>query len=171
MDVVLTTRREGRGGRVKISSRKGDGTSGSAFSAAYMAVTRVMMVEAGGGMLFGIPMDQIAETVRVPRASIRRIKLSDAFVLRDTIVPMMRLDRVLGLEAPIWIGDGDEEDAVLVVRVSGSLAGLVVDHFREGMDVVLKPFAGVLSSIVGYAGTALLGDGRVLLVLNLKELL
>ena len=170
MDVVLTTV-EKAGGTVKISSRKGDGTAVRLSLPLTMAVTRVMMVEAGGGMLFGIPMDQIAETVRVPRRSIRRIKLSDTFVLRDTIVPMMRLDRILGLEAPIWIGDGDEEDAVLVVRVGGSLAGLVVDHFREGMDVVLKPFAGVLSSIVGYAGTALLGDGRVLLVLNLKELL
>jgi two-component system, chemotaxis family, sensor kinase CheA len=170
MDVVLTTV-EKAGGSVKISSRKGDGTAVRLSLPLTMAVTRVMMVEAGGGMLFGIPMDQIAETVRVPRSSIRRIKLSDSFVLRDTIVPVMRLDRVLGLEAPVWIGDGDEEDAVLVVRVGGSMAGLVVDHFREGMDVVLKPFAGVLSSVAGYAGTALLGDGRVLLVLNLKELL
>jgi two-component system, chemotaxis family, sensor kinase CheA len=170
MDVVVSTV-EKAGGSVKISSRKGDGTAVRLSLPLTMAVTRVMMVEAGGGMLFGIPMDQIAETVRVPRNSIRRIKLSDAFVLRDTIIPMMRLDRVLGLEAPIWIGDGSEEDAVLVVRVGGSLAGLVVDHFREGMDVVLKPFAGVLTSVGGYAGTALLGDGRVLLVLNLKELL
>jgi two-component system chemotaxis sensor kinase CheA len=170
MDVVATTV-EKAGGSVKISSRKGDGTAVRLSLPLTMAVTRVMMVEAGGGMLFGIPMDQIAETVRVPRNSIRRIKLSDAFVLRDTVIPIMRLDRVLGLEAPVWIGDGTEEDAVLVVRVGGSLAGLVVDHFREGMDVVLKPFAGVLTSVVGYAGTALLGDGRVLLVLNLKELL
>jgi two-component system, chemotaxis family, sensor kinase CheA len=170
MDVVVTTV-EKAGGSVKISSRKGDGTAVRLSLPLTMAVTRVMMVEAGGGMLFGVPMDQIAETVRVPRNSIRQIKLSDAFVLRDTIIPIMRLDRVLGLEAPIWIGDGSEEDAVLVVRVGESLAGLVVDHFREGMDVVLKPFAGVLTSVAGYAGTALLGDGRVLLVLNLKELL
>ena len=170
MDVVVTTV-EKAGGSVKISSRKGDGTAVRLSLPLTMAVTRVMMVEAGGGMLFGIPMDQIAETVRVPRNSIRQIKLSDAFVLRDTIIPIMRLDRLLGLEVPVWIGDGNEEDAVLVVRVGGSLAGLVVDHFREGMDVVLKPFAGVLTSVVGYAGTALLGDGRVLLVLNLKELL
>ena len=170
MDVVVTTI-EKAGGSVKISSRKGDGTAVRLSLPLTMAVTRVMMVEAGGGMLFGIPMDQIAETVRVPRNSIRRIKLSDAFVLRDTIIPIMRLDRVLGLDAPTWIGDGSEEDAVLVVRVGESLAGLVVDHFREGMDIVLKPFAGVLTSVAGYAGTALLGDGRVLLVLNLKELL
>jgi two-component system chemotaxis sensor kinase CheA len=39
------------------------------------------------------------------------------------------------------------------------------------MDIILKPFDGILSSVQGYAGTALLGDGRVLLVLNLKELL
>ncbi|GJD39168.1 hypothetical protein OICFNHDK_1623 [Methylobacterium bullatum] len=39
------------------------------------------------------------------------------------------------------------------------------------MDVILKPLEGVLTGIGGYSGTALLGDGRVLLVLDLKELL
>jgi two-component system, chemotaxis family, sensor kinase CheA len=39
------------------------------------------------------------------------------------------------------------------------------------MEVILKPLGGMLANIVGYAGTALLGDGRVLLVLDLKELI
>jgi two-component system chemotaxis sensor kinase CheA len=39
------------------------------------------------------------------------------------------------------------------------------------MDVILKPMEGVLGDLQGYAGTALLGDGSVLLVLNLRELL
>ena len=92
-----------------------------------------------------------------------------AFVLRDAIVPLIRLDRLLDIEPPAWFGDGNEEDAVLVVRSGGSLVGLVVDQFHEGMDIILKPFDGILANIRGYSGSALLGDGRVLLVLNLKE--
>ena len=49
--------------------------------------------------------------------------------------------------------------------------GLVIDDFREGMDVILKPLQGALAGMRGYSGTALLGDGRVLLILDLKELI
>ncbi len=170
MDVVVTTV-EKAGGSVSLTSVKGQGTSVRLGLPLSMAVTRVMMVEAAGGNLFGIPMDQIAETVRIARGQVRRIKQAETFVLRNAVVPLVRLDRLLGVEPPLWFGDADQEEAVLVVRIGGSLTGLVVDHFREGMDIILKPFDGILSDISGYAGTALLGDGRVLLVLNLKELL
>jgi two-component system chemotaxis sensor kinase CheA len=170
MDVVVTGV-EKTGGSVSITSVKGEGTTVRLSLPLSMAVTRVMVVEAGGGMLFGIPMDHIAETVRVHRDTVHRFKQSEAFVLRDAIVPLIRLDRLMGVPASVWIGDGSEEDAVLVVRIAGNVVGLVVDNFREGMDIILKPFDGILSGISGYSGSALLGDGRVLLVLNLKELL
>jgi two-component system chemotaxis sensor kinase CheA len=132
-----------------------------------MAVARVMMVEVGGA-LFGVPMDGVAETVRVPRNRVRRIKRSEAFILRDAIVPLIRLRDLLGLRSPT---DEVEEEAVLVARIGGTVVGLVVDRLREGIDVVLKPLEGMLAGMRGYSGSALLGDGRVLLVLNLKELL
>ncbi|ABC23127.1 chemotaxis protein CheA [Rhodospirillum rubrum] len=169
MDVVVSTMDKANG-VVSLSSTPGLGTTVRLSLPLSMAVTRVMMVEAGGGMLFGIPMDHIAQTVRIPRKAVRRIKQSEAFVLRDAIVPLVRLDTLLGLAPPVWFGDESQEDAVLVVRVGNALTGLVVDHFREGMDIILKPFDGILAGLPGYSGTALLGDGRVLLVLNLKEL-
>jgi len=169
MDVVATTL-EKANGTVSLSSEPGRGTIVRLSLPLSMAVTRVMMVEAGGGLLFGIPMDHIAETVRVSRGAIRRIKQAEAIVLREAIVPLLHLDALLGLGRPAG-GDAAEEEAVLVVRLGATLTGLVVDHFREGMDIILKPFDGILAGIPGYAGTALLGDGRVLLVLNLKELL
>jgi two-component system chemotaxis sensor kinase CheA len=170
MDVVVTSV-EKVNGSVSLTSVKGAGTTVRLSLPLSMAVTRVMMVEAGGGMLFGIPMDHIAETVRLRRDTVQRIKQAEAFVLREAIVPLVRLDRLLGVERPVWFGDETEEDAVLVVRIGNSLTGLVIDHFRESMDIILKPFDGILTGLPGYAGTALLGDGRVLLVLNLKELL
>lgn len=170
MDVVVTGV-EKVGGSVSLTSKKGEGTTVRLSLPLSMAVTRVMVVEAGGGMLFGIPMEHIVETVRVHHDDVRKFKQSEAFVLRDAVVPLIRLDRLLGEQSSVWFGDGSEEDAVLVVRVAGNMVGLVVDNFREGMDIILKPFDGILSSIQGYSGSALLGDGRVLLVLNLRELL
>ncbi|CAM2998694.1 chemotaxis protein CheA [Methylobacterium mesophilicum] len=170
MDVVLTTV-EKLGGQVSVSSRLGEGTTTRLALPLSMAVTRIMIVEAAGS-LYGVPMDMIVETVRVPRAHIRRIKKAETFVLRETIIPLLRLSRLLHLPEQQQQQTQDEADAaVLVCHVNGRRVGLIIDNFREGMDVILKPLEGVLAGIGGYAGTTLLGDGRVLLVLDLRELL
>ncbi len=168
MDVVRSNI-EKMGGQVTVSSTVGAGATVCLSLPLSMAVTRVMMVEVGSSLV-GIPMDVIVETVRLSPSQIYAIKQSETFILRDTIIPLVRMDRLLGVSGRA----GDENElgmAVLVVRVRGALVGLTVDQFRESIDVILKPFGGLLSGLTGYAGTALLGDGRVLLVLNLKEIL
>ncbi len=168
MDVVRSNI-EKMGGQVGVSSAVGNGATVRLSLPLSMAVTRVMMVEVGSSLV-GIPMDVIVETVRLSPSQIYAIKQSETFVLRDTIIPLVRMDRLLGVP-----GSASNQNelgmAVLVVRVRGALVGLSVDQFRESIDVILKPFGGLLSGLTGYAGTALLGDGRVLLVLNLKEIL
>jgi two-component system chemotaxis sensor kinase CheA len=130
-----------------------------------MAVLRVMTIETAG-TLYGVPIDLIAETVRVDSSAIRSIKQAETFLLRDTIVPLVRLRKLLRLP-----GVPEEREAVLVLRLGGALVGLIVDRFDEHMDIILKPLEGILVGLKGFAGTALLGDGRVLMILNVKELL
>ena len=113
-------------------------------------------------------MDLIQGIVKVPRGDVVRIKGCEAFVLRDRVVPLVRLTQLLDLPDEPAVA---EEIAVLVVRVNGQTIGLGISAFGEGMEVILKPLEGMLAKISGYAGTALLGDGRVLLVLDLKELI
>ncbi len=167
MDVVSSAV-DKLGGQVSIASRVGEGTTVRLSLPLSMAITRVMTVEVCGG-LYGIPMDAIVETVRISPSRITAIKQAETFVLRGTVVPLVRLSRLLNLSEPG--AKGTDDKAVLVCRVNGATAGVVVDCFREGTDVILKPLDGVLSGLRGYSGSALLGDGRVLLVLNLKELL
>jgi len=154
-------------GEVTISSRKGEGTTVRLSLPLSMAVSRVMMVEAADG-LFGIPMDAIVETVRIPRGDIRTIKQAEVFVLRNAIIPLIRLHDLLAIDGD---HNANDEEAIVVVRVGNRSVGLVIDRFREGIDVILKPLDGVLSGMRGFSGSALLGDGRILLVLNLKDLL
>ncbi len=165
MDVVNTM--VGRiGGSVSVESRPGHGTTIRLALPLSMAVTRVMMVDAGGDS-FGVPLEAITETVKVPAEAIRRVKQRELVVLRDRLIPLLYLHRVLELAEP---AQPREEVAVLVVRVEGQELGLVVDRFHAGMDVILKPLEGILGGFRQFSGTALLGDGRVLLVLNLMEL-
>jgi two-component system chemotaxis sensor kinase CheA len=166
MDVVRAAV-EKAGGAISLSSVKARGTTVRLSLPLSMAVTRVMTVRLGD-RLFGIPMDAVLETVRLPRERLTRIKSAEAFVLRDEIVPLRYLANLLEL------AEADEkpaEIAVLVVRVSGQLVGLGISAFGEVMEVILKPMDGVLSRITGYSGTCLLGDGKVLLVLDLKGLI
>ncbi|MCW2238462.1 chemotaxis protein CheA [Azospirillum canadense] len=157
---------EQAGGRVEIASTRGAGTTIRLVLPATMMITRVMVVEAAGA-LYGIPVTLVSGMQRVARDAIRRVKHAESVVLNDAVLPLLRLRRLLG-QAEDERAGGSE--AVLAVDLGGHRLALVVDAFRERADVVLKPMTGVLARLRGYAGTAVLGDGRLLLVLNLREL-
>jgi two-component system chemotaxis sensor kinase CheA len=168
MDVVRTAV-EKVNGSIALESEKGKGTRIRISLPLSMAVTNVMIIESDGHLL-GIPMDSVVETVRVTRSVVRTIKQSLAIVLRGRIVPLKSINTLLGITAAPMANE-DDEFAVLVVRLGDESVGLLVDNFRETVDIILKPMTGLLGNISAYSGSALMGDGSVLLVLNIKELL
>ncbi len=155
-------------GSIALESVLGKGTTVRISLPLSMAVTNVMTIEADG-QVFGIPIDMVVETMRVPRASVRDIKQSMVTMLRGRVVPLKALNQLLGLSAPQLTNDNDEY-AVLVVRIGNDVLGLLVDNFCETADIILKPLAGVLAQLRMYSGSALMGDGSVLMVLNIKEM-
>lgn len=167
MDVVRAAV-EKVNGTVHLSSVRGQGTRIQLSLPLSMAVTNVMIIESDDH-IYGVPMDMVVETVRVPRANIHTIKNRQATVLRGRIVPLRSLNELLASNQPQRINE-DEELATLVLRVNDEHVGVIVDDFREVVDIILKPMTGILGGIPGYSGSALLGDGSVLMVLNPKEL-
>jgi two-component system chemotaxis sensor kinase CheA len=168
MDVVRTAV-ELVNGSIALESVKGRGTTLRLSLPLSMAVSNVMTVESDGQM-FGVPMEMVVETVRVPRASVRTIKKRLATVLRGKVVPLVALNSLLDIPAEP-MANGDDELAALVVRVGDGTVALLVDEFHGTAAIILKPLAGVLSRLRVYCGSALMGDGSVLMVLNVKELL
>jgi two-component system chemotaxis sensor kinase CheA len=168
MDVVRTAV-ERVNGSISLESLKGRGTTLRLSLPLSMAVSNVMTVESDGQM-FGVPMDVVVETVRVPRSSLRPIKKRLTTVLRGRVVPLVALNDLLGIQAEP-LANGDDELAALVVRVGEGSVGLLVDEFHGTADIILKPLAGVLGGLHTYSGSALRGDGSVLMVLNVKEML
>jgi two-component system chemotaxis sensor kinase CheA len=166
MDAVRTA--IGRlGGSVGVESRTGQGTTVRFVLPFTLLITRIIMVEAGG-QIFGIPLDCVVETVQVGKGQITAVGAAWAFSLRKQIVPLFDLAALVGTAE----GSSRADDAVVVVIAMGSdLVGLAVDKLGERIDAMLKPMDGLLSGMTGIAGTTLLGDGRVLIVLDIQELL
>ena len=167
MDVVRSAVQKVNG-TVQVESAVGKGTSVRISLPLSMAVTQVMIVESDG-QLFGVPMDHVVETVRIPRSSVHTIKHTQTAVLRGRVVPLKSLNTLLGLLAEPKV-NADDELAVLLVQANGEELGILVDGFRETTGTIQKPLGGVLSGLSAYSGSALMGDGSVLMVLNVKEM-
>jgi len=169
MDVVRNTV-EQVGGRIALASRFGTGTTVRLDLPISVAMSQIMVVDAGG-QSFGLPMDAVGETVRLSPDRVATIKDNKGFVLRDRIVPICSLAELMGLQLPPAKSREGRAHLLVVVEVAGRVAALEVDAIRDRLDAVLKPMQGVLSNARGYSGTTVTSDGRVLLVLDLKEIL
>jgi len=154
------------GGSVAIHSRSGHGTTVRLTLPFTVMMTRVMTVEAAG-QAFGFPLDTVVETAAIPRDQLVAVGRGRAFVLRDRTIPLVDLAESLGLSTTARLAD---EAKVVVTSAAGLVGGIEVEKLGERMDVMLKPMDGLLRNMRGVAGTTLLGDGRVLIVLDVPEL-
>ena len=157
------------GGRVAIGSRAGRGTTVSFALPFSVMMTQVMTVESGG-QIFGIPLDAVVETLRVPKEAISGVGGARVIVQRNRTIPIVDLKQVLSAGHELRSSD-ESDQAVIIASVAGQWVGICVDQPGERMEVMLKPLDGLLSGTPDIAGTTLLGDGRVLLVLDIAQML
>jgi two-component system chemotaxis sensor kinase CheA len=154
-------------GSVAIDTEVNVGTTVRFVLPFTVMMSTVMTVEVGN-QIFGLPFEAIVEMLHVPRASIFPVGSAQAVIFRNTTIPLVELGRALGNEpqaAPLPMAK------VIVVQVGAQLGALEVERLGERMDLMLTPRGGLLSGVAGIAGTTLLGDGRVLIVLDLEEIL
>ena len=166
MDVVRTSV-ERMGGSVTLAPRPCGGTVARLRLPLSMAVTQVVVVAVAGQRL-GVPVDAVVETARVRPDELTYVLHERVMVLRGDVIPVLDLADRLGLRPT---DDPGGLRSILVVRVGGHRVGLLVERFYREVDVIVKPLDGLLAEVATFTGTALLGDGLVLLVLNVKEVL
>jgi two-component system chemotaxis sensor kinase CheA len=155
------------GGHISIASVPGKGTDVRLSLPFSVMMSHVMTVEAGGQM-FGLPLEAIVETIRVPLAAISSLGTAPVVVLRNRALPVIDVATVLGLETSRL----DDDGATLVVAAAnGEWGAFRVDRIVERLDLIMSPLEGLLAGTPGIMGTSLLGDGRVLLVLDVGEML
>ncbi|MEY9746285.1 chemotaxis protein histidine kinase CheA [Bradyrhizobium japonicum] len=154
------------GGVVSVDSHPGQGSTVRLTLPFTVMLTKVMTAETAG-QVFGFALDTVVETASVPRKDLAAIGRGRAFVLRDRTIPLINLAESLGLSPS---SEATKETRIVVISSTGHLGGIEVDKLGERMEVMLKPMDGLLKNMRGVAGTTLLGDGRVLIVLDVQEL-
>ncbi len=180
MDVVKTTART-LGGTVQVTSEEGKGTEIALSLPMAMGISAALLVEAGRRS-YAVPLDYIVETLKLPAHKLRKAAGSGmVFYYRGEVLPAGRLDVLLeadsngnGGSAYRSIRDQEEElngeVAVVVIKTSFGKFGMIVDRLDKNMELAIKPAPGSLASIDVISGVSIMGDGRVLLVLNPEEL-
>ncbi len=152
-------------GKVSIASSSGRGTVVQFRLPLAMTLTRILIVRCGAER-FGLPLDAVVETARLPPGSVTTVRASQAFQHREQVIPLVSLGRLLGAaeaDAPA--------DRVVIATVRGELVGFAVDAFVDRTDAAVRPMGGLLAHAAGLAGTTVLADGTLLLVLDLAELI
>ncbi|MFW5679669.1 MAG: hybrid sensor histidine kinase/response regulator, partial [Pseudomonadota bacterium] len=170
MDVVRTNI-EKIGGHVDLSSEKGRGTRLTIKIPLTLAIVAALIVEAGGER-FAIPQIGVVELVRAGKQSEHKIEIIDdapILRLRDRLLPLVRLTSLLGLESK---GDLDTFDQAYVVvsQVGNNRVGLVVDRVFDTEEIVVKPVSPILRGVGCFSGNTILGDGSVVMILDLNSL-
>ena len=166
MDVVKTNV-ERIGGTIDVASTGGRGTTFTIKIPLTLAIVSALVVEVEGER-FAIPQIGVQELVRVGGASgaqVERINQAPVLRLRDRLLPLVSLSRVLGLEERAETGQQDV-GFVVVTQVGASLFGIIVDCLHDTEEIVVKPVPPILRHIGVFSGNTILGDGSVIMILD-----
>jgi two-component system chemotaxis sensor kinase CheA len=151
-------------GTIGIGTRAGQGTTFTIRLPLTLAMIDGFAVSAGEET-YVVPVECVVECVELPAAE-RGDEASGVLLLRDEIVPFVRLRRLFALGGP-----SPARENVLVVQHHGAKAGLAVDALHGASQAVIKPLGRYFDQVPGIAGSSILGNGRVALVLDVPELL
>ena len=151
-------------GTVDLTSEEGRGTTFTIRLPLTLAIIDGFSVLAGKDT-FIVPQQYMIECTELPAAS-GQSGSSGILNLRGTALPFIRLRDVFGQSA-----EAPSRENVVVVKVGEFQAGIAVDSLLGGMQAVIKPLGKIFRGIAGIAGSTILGDGRVGLILDVPGLL
>ena len=166
MDIVRDTVQKLRG-TISIDSTPNEGTSFTIRLPLTLAVIRALVVRVNG-QPFAVPLAAMQQILRLSAEESARMLRERVVSLNNKLLPVVRLSEAL--EIPD-IADSPSKLPVLIVRVGESEVALVVDDIVEGREVVIKSLGRHLQRVRGIMGATIFGDGSVVPILNVVDLL
>ncbi len=163
---VVQSNIEAIGGSLQIESELGQGTKFHLRLPLTLAIIPCLVVEAGEHRLC-VPQRDIKELVLLDGTAKARLEMGhdrQVFRLRDQLIPVVALAELLG--SPVV--ESDAPRFLAVVRGGSGCLGLVIDAIRNPEEIVVKPLHAALESLDIFAGSTVMGDGQVSLILDME---
>ncbi len=170
-------------GMIELDSAPGRGTKTFIRLPLTLAIVQSLLVRSRGE-IFAIPLGAVIESIRISPKEIQRIGEVEVYRLRETVLPLVHLDEAMQLSTI----EGTVSDLihtkqglrrtrqrtdrlfVVVVGQPDRPIGIVVDQLLNQQEMVIKSMGPLMRNIPCVAGGAVLGQGEVVLVLDIPEL-
>jgi two-component system chemotaxis sensor kinase CheA len=178
-------------GSIEIDSAFGKGTTTRIRLPLTLAIVQSLLVEVSGET-FAVPLSTVIESVRIKPEDIQTVGDAEVIKRHGKVLPLLYLADALDIatrDARTWYAEparrelerrgGDarakhvrRKDRMYVVIVgSGERRfGIVVDQLLNQQEMVIKPLGPLMHQVPGVAGGAVLGNGEVVLVLDIQDL-
>jgi len=164
MDVVRTNISR-MNGSLELDSELGRGSQVTIKLPLTVAIIQALLVEVGPAM-FAVPLASVVEAVKVTKEDIKSVNGQAVLNLRERILPLLDLAQTFRIPNERQ----DNECYVVVVAIGAQRFGVVVDRLRAQEEVVIKSLGDFLSNVSGVAGATITGDGKVVLILDMSDL-
>jgi two-component system chemotaxis sensor kinase CheA len=164
MDVVRKSI-EAFGGNIRIKTIPNQGTTIYLTIPMSLAVTSLLHVMLSN-VHYGFPMDSVSETVKIDRHAIEYLQNEPFIYLRGEVIPLLFAKGMLDEKAL-----ENKTLPVVVLNIKGNLLAVVVNDLLGQLEVVQKPLEGIMENHPIFSGTALLGNGQIIMAIDPMGLL
>jgi chemosensory pili system protein ChpA (sensor histidine kinase/response regulator) len=169
MDVVANEIKQ-LGGSLQISSVIGQGTNFTIRLPFTLAITQALIVRTGNEV-YALPLPTVEGVVRIARAELENLlgESEPRYEYGEQVYRFRHLGMYLGGQSA-KLPEDDSFVPVILVRAGEYSAALLVDEMIASQEIVVKSIGPQLASIVGISGATILGDGRIVLILDINAL-
>ena len=165
MDVVKTNISR-LNGTINITSTQGQGSRFTLKLPLTLAIIQGLLVRVGEET-FAVPLHSVIEVVGLSPEDISTIRGREVITLREQVLPLMRIGETLDVNG--YDPDNTRTFAV-IIGIAHHRLGLIVDALTGQKEIVIKPLGNYLKKVSAIAGSTILGDGRVIMILDVAEL-
>ncbi len=161
---VVKNKIESINGTIELESQRNKGTKFTIRIPLTLAIIQALLIKLKDET-YAIPLSSITEIISVNKDSIRSIQKQEIMLYRGKTIPIVRLDKLMGLETDELL----EEYIAVVVRKGDKLAALLVNSLIGQQEIVIKPLGKYLSYIKYFSGATILGNGDISLILDVNS--
>ena len=164
---VVKSKIEALSGEVEVKSKLGEGSSWIIRLPLTLAIIQALMVDIGNEK-YAISLGSIQTIEDITPDDVKLVQAKEVMQLRDTVIPLIRLNEVLDIESK---KDPNDNLVVVVIKKGDKLAGLVVDELIGQLEIVIKSLGKYTNKCKIISGATVLGDGEVALILDANALI
>ena len=164
---VVKSNIEALGGDVEVKTKLGEGSTFTVRLPLTLAIIQALLVTIRDEK-YAIALASITNIEDIPAKEIKYVEAKEVIHLRGSVIPLIRLDKVLDIEPK---EESDENLTVVIVKRGDQMAGLVVDTLIGQQEIVIKSLGKYISGNKLISGATILGDGEVALIIDANTLM